>query len=160
MIILTIISILLLIGIDQLTKIWAVARLENQMPIKLWEGVFHFEFIRNEGAAWGIFSGKQGFLIVLTSVIIIAMIVYIFKLPKTKWGNIGRVAFVLVISGAVGNLIDRVLYGNVRDFLYFKLIDFPIFNVADILVVVGVGLLLLTLLCGDLDHDNEKKEDV
>lgn len=146
----------ILIGLDQLSKVWAVNTLGTGTDIKLWEGVFHFHYLSNYGAAWGIFSGKQAFLIVLTSTIIIAMIIYIRKLPHTTWGNWGRVAFVLIISGAIGNLIDRISLGYVRDFLYFILINFPIFNIADILVVVGVGILMIVMLFGELEQVKEE----
>lgn len=155
-----IMCMLILIGVDQLTKVWAVNTLANGMDIKLWEGIFHFHYISNYGAAWGIFSGKKFFLIGLTSLIIIGMIWYMRKLPHTLSGKWSKVAFVLIISGAIGNLIDRLFLGYVRDFLYFILIDFPIFNVADILVVVGVGLLMIIMLFGELDEYKEgsKKE--
>ena len=156
-----IICMLILIGIDQLTKVWAVNTLGNGMDIKLWEGIFHFHYISNYGAAWGILSGKKIFLIGLTSLIIIGMIWYMRRLPHTVWGKWGRVAFILIISGAIGNLIDRLFLGYVRDFLYFILINFPIFNVADILVVVGVGLLMIIMLFGELEEYKEgsKKEN-
>ena len=151
---------LVLIGIDQLTKVWAVSTLGNGMDIKLWEGVFHFHYISNYGAAWGILSGKKIFLIVLTSLIIIGMIWYMRKLPQTVWGKWGRVAFILIISGAIGNLIDRLFLGYVRDFLYFILINFPIFNVADILVVVGVGLLMIVMFFGELEESKKENNEV
>lgn len=158
--IIMIVCIAVLIGFDQISKIWAVNALGGGADIKLWEGVFHFHYLSNYGAAWGIFSGKQVFLIALTSVIIIAMILYIRKLPRTIWGNWARVAFVLIISGAIGNLIDRISLGYVRDFLYFILINFPIFNVADILVVVGVGILMVVMLFGELEEVNKETKEV
>ena len=158
--IIMIVCIAVLIGIDQLTKVWAVNTLGTGMDIKLWEGVFHFHYISNYGAAWGIFSGKKFFLIGLTSLIIIGMIWYIRKLPRTVWGKWSRVAFILIISGAIGNLIDRVFLGYVRDFLYFILINFPIFNVADILVVVGVGLLMFVMIFGELEESKKENNEV
>lgn len=142
-----------LVIFDQITKVWAVSTLGSGMDMKLWPGVFHLHYLENPGAAWGILGGKQTLLILLTSIITVGMIIYFRRLPKTKWGNWGRVAFVLIISGAIGNLIDRMFLGYVRDFLYFILIEFPVFNVADILVVVGVGVLMVVLLFGDLETD-------
>lgn len=158
--IIMIVCVLALIGIDQLTKVWAVHALGSGMDIKLWEGVFHFHYISNYGAAWGILSGRKFFLIGLTSLIIIGMIWYMRKLPHTIWGQWSRVAFVLIISGAIGNLIDRLFLGYVRDFLYFILINFPIFNVADILVVVGVGLLMIVMFFGELAEDKKENNEV
>lgn len=155
-----IISMIVLIAFDQLTKIWAVHTLGTGMDIKLWEGVFHFHYLSNYGAAWGIFSGKQVFLVSLTSIIIIGMIWYLGKLPHTPSGKWAKIALVLIISGAIGNLIDRLILGYVRDFLYFILIDFPIFNVADILVVVGVILLMIIMFFGDLEESKVKNKEV
>lgn len=155
-----IISMITLIAIDQLSKIWAVQTLAAGTDIKLWEGVFHFRYLSNYGAAWGIFSGKQGFLIALTSLIIIGMFWYIRKVPRTVAGKWARVAMTLIISGAIGNLIDRLTLGYVRDFLYFILIDFPIFNVADILVVAGVGLLMIVTFFGDLEESKVNNKEV
>ena len=150
-----IMSIIGLIAIDQWTKIWAVRTLGSGTDLYLWKDVFHLHYISNDGAAWGMFSGKQSFLILLTFLIILGMAYYMIRLPKTKWGTWGKVAFVLIISGAIGNLIDRIHLGYVRDFLYFILIDFPVFNVADILVVCGTGLLMITLLIGELQQEEE-----
>lgn len=151
-------SILILILLDQFTKIWAVNTLSSGTDIKLWEGVFHLHYLKNYGAAWGMLSGKQLFLIIFTSIIIVGMLYYMTKLPKTKTGLWTKIAFIMIISGAIGNLIDRISLGYVRDFLYFILIDFPIFNVADVLVVVGVGLLMLTMFFGDLEENKEVKK--
>ena len=150
--IMIIFSMVVLIAVDQLTKIWAVHALAGGNDIRLWDNIFHLHYISNYGAAWGIFSGKQGFLIILTSLIIIGMIYYMTKLPHTKWGLWTKVSFIMIISGAIGNLIDRIVFGYVRDFLYFVLINFPVFNVADILVVVGVGLLVVAMLFGDSEE--------
>ncbi|MBP3886647.1 MAG: signal peptidase II [Cellulosilyticum sp.] len=150
-----VISMALLILIDQMTKVWAVNTLANGMDIRIWEGVFHLHYISNYGAAWGMLSGKQTFLIMFTSIIIIGMIYYMTKLPHNKEGFWTKVALVMIMSGAIGNLIDRVTLGYVRDFLYFILIDFPIFNIADILVVVGVGVLMLAMFLGDAEGNKE-----
>lgn len=152
-----ILSMAALILVDQLTKIWSVHTLASGTDIQIWKGVFHLHYLSNYGAAWGIFSGKQLFLIILTSVIIVGMVIYLTKVPTTKWGKWTKIALVMIISGAIGNLLDRIFLGYVRDFLYFILIDFPIFNVADILVVVGVGLLLITLIWGDEQNHDEVK---
>lgn len=146
---------IILVLADQLSKIWAVHTLLPSNDIKIWDGVFHLHYISNYGAAWGIFSGKQVFLIILTSAIIIGMIYYMTKLPGTGWGKWTKIAFVMIISGAIGNLIDRITLGYVRDFFYFILINFPVFNVADILVVVGVGLLVVTMLFGENEENKE-----
>lgn len=150
------IIMIIMIAIDQLTKVWAVHTLGQGYDLSIWEGVLHFQYLENQGAAWGIFGGKQIFLIGLTSVIIAVMLYYLIKLPKTAIGKWYRVALVLIISGAIGNLIDRISLQYVRDFIYFKLINFPIFNVADIFVVCGVILLMLVILIIDKSESNEE----
>lgn len=162
--IISVIAGIILVAIDQISKVWAVNTLAGgngastgMDTIELWQGVFHLQYTANRGGAWGILSGKQGLLILITSIIIIGMLFFIRHLPKSKWGDFSRIAFVLVISGAIGNLIDRVLLNYVRDFLYFVLIDFPIFNFADILVVVGMGMLMIAMFFGDLEDSKELK---
>ena len=157
--------IIVLVAADQLSKMWAVERLANHVSniagsqdILIWPNVFHLHYIPNYGAAWGMLEGKKIFLILVTGIIVIGMIYYFNKLPHTKWGSLARMALVMIISGAIGNLIDRIWLGYVRDFLYFKLINFPIFNVADILVVVGVGLLMIVFLFGKLDEVKTDEE--
>lgn len=150
--------IVVLILIDQLTKIGAVRVLKDGSDIAIWNNVFHLHYIENTGAAFGMLGGRQLFLIIVTLIIMIVMCWYYRKLPYTFWGKWARVSFVMIISGAIGNLIDRAFLGYVRDFLYFKLIDFPVFNVADILVVVGVGVLLVAILCGELEEGKDTKE--
>ena len=151
------IAMVLMILLDQLTKIWAVGQLGLGGDLPIWQGVLHFQYLENRGAAWGIFNGKQFFLIGLTSLIIIGMLIYFMKLPNTKVGKWYKIAFVMIISGAIGNLIDRVFLHYVRDFIYFKLIDFPIFNVADIFVVCGVILLMVVILL--IDKSGEEKKE-
>lgn len=147
-----------LVGIDQLTKVWATSALGSGKDIAIWEGVFHLQYVKNTGAAFGMLGGRQTFLIIITTVIIIGMVIYYHKLPKTFWGNWSRISFILIISGAIGNLIDRVCLNYVRDFLYFKLINFPVFNVADILVVVGVCLLVVAMLLGEIEEERRKEK--
>lgn len=142
---------------DQLTKVWATNILSQVGDIPIWEGVFHLHYVKNTGAAFGIFGGKQIFLIVVTSIIILGMLIYYRKLPRTSIGKWSRFSFILIIGGAIGNLIDRIWLNYVRDFLYFKLINFPVFNVADIFVCVGVGILMVVLLFGDFEEGKEER---
>ena len=133
-----------LVGIDQLTKVWATHTLGDGTSIAIWDGVFHLQYVKNTGAAFGMLGGKQTFLIIITSVIIIGMFIYYHKLPKTILGKWTKV--------------DRVFLNYVRDFLYFKLINFPVFNVADILVVVGVGLLVITMVLSEVEEERRKEK--
>jgi len=157
----TIVSLIVigfLIIIDQVSKIWAVAALGNGNDILLWKNVFHLAYIENRGAAFGMLEGKKWFLIIMTIVVLIGMIVYLKKIPNNKSGTWAKFSFVLIISGAIGNLIDRVFLGYVRDFLYFRLIDFPVFNLADSFVVVGVMVLLVVILFGEIEKPHQIEE--
>ena len=158
MIMITLVAIVCLITLDQLSKIWAVGALSQGNDILLWKNVFHLAYIENKGAAFGMLQGKQWFLIGMTIIVLIGMFFYLTKLPRTKVGNWSRFSFILIISGAIGNLIDRVLLNYVRDFLYFRLIDFPVFNLADIFVVVGVMILLVVIIFGEIEKPHQTKE--
>ncbi len=135
-----------LTGLDQWTKQLAVAHLQGQEPIPLWEGVFELRFVTNRGAAFGIFQNQRWLFLVLTAVIMAALLWLFWKLPRTRRFLPLQVLCVAVEAGALGNMIDRVRLGYVIDFLYFRLIDFPVFNVADCYVTVGVLLAALLLL--------------
>lgn len=133
------------IFLDQFTKYLAETNLINN-SIDIIKGVFSLTYLQNRGVGFGLFQNKMLFII-LTNVIVIGLIVIIFiGLPKIKRTIPLHVLLTLIVSGAIGNIIDRVRLGYVIDFLYFELIDFPIFNVADIFVTVSVILLMILLL--------------
>jgi len=137
---------LLLIAIDQTTKYFAVDKLMNQTPFVILDGVFELRYLENRGAAFGMLQGQKVFF-VLISVIILAVIVYVLvKAPYQKMYTKLHITLVFIASGAIGNLIDRIRYDYVVDFLYFSLINFPIFNVADIYVTLSSIYLVILLL--------------
>lgn len=140
------ISFFLLILFDQWTKSLAVTHLMNQEPFVIWKNVFQLRYLENRGAAFGMMQGQQTFFIIsaVAAVIIIAYIY--FKLPWKKHYHPLRAVVLFIAGGAVGNLIDRVKLGYVVDFFYFELIDFPIFNVADIYVTCATIILALLIL--------------
>jgi signal peptidase II len=113
--------------------------------IPIVKDIFHLTYARNTGAAFSILRDKQAFLILVTTIVVGALIYYLIKILKT-----GEVAFKLslaiIIGGALGNLIDRVRLNYVTDFLDFTLINYPIFNLADVFVVSGVVMLSYMLL--------------
>lgn len=139
-------GLLTLIALDQITKWLAVVKLKPIHDIPIIKGVFHLTYVENRGAAFGIFQGKHLFFIITTILVVTFVTIYYFKLPLGKESYWMRFSLVLLVAGAIGNLIDRIRLGYVVDFLYFKLIDFPVFNVADICVVVGVAILSLLIL--------------
>ena len=132
-----------LTALDQWTKALAVRYLMNQTPVVLMEGVFQLHYSENRGAAFGLLQGKQFFFFLITLLVLGAAAYMVWHMPPVKRFFPMWFALLLVASGAVGNMIDRVSQGYVVDFLYFKLIDFPIFNVADCYVVIATFSLIL-----------------
>ena len=138
--------IIILIAFDQLTKIWALSNLKGSFGISLIPGVFELQYLENRGAAFGILQDHQIFFVLITIVAAILLTYVYIKMPDHKKYTPLRVCYVLLMAGAFGNMIDRTIRGYVVDFFYFKLIDFPIFNVADIYVTVTMVFLLLLIL--------------
>lgn len=140
------ILLLVLIFLDQLTKHFAVIYLKDQASLKIIDGVFELHYLENTGAAFGMLQGQKLFF-VLIAIVILAVIVYVlFKTPNNKKYTKLHVVLVMVGAGAIGNMIDRIRLDYVVDFLYFSLINFPIFNVADIYVTCAAILLVIFLL--------------
>lgn len=147
----------LLILLDQWTKYLAVGHLMGQEDKILLEGVFQLHYLENRGAAFGILQNQKVVFIVLTLLILAAILyVYIWRIPRQKRYLPLNIIAVLFFAGALGNFIDRLAKGYVVDFFYFSLIDFPVFNVADIYVTVAAGLLLVYGLFYYKDDDYEK----
>lgn len=143
MTIIIILSIIFLI-IDQITKILVVNSLVPGENIEIIKNIFSIIYTNNTGAAFSILLGKRIFLIVV-AVLIIGVLLYYIKRNKIE-KKIDIIALSFIIGGSLGNLIDRIIRGYVIDFISLKLgnYNFPIFNIADILIVIGVFLLLLS----------------
>ncbi len=139
-----------LIAADLLTKLTA-SKLGSR-EVVLIPGVLSLSYIENRGAAFGIMQGRQWLLIVISAVMIAAAVVFYIRRIRDIQYRYLRVLIVFLVAGALGNMIDRIMLGYVRDFIYFKLIDFPVFNVADIYVTVSAVLILIwIILHGDSD---------
>ena len=138
--------IALLVGLDQLTKWLVVNTIGNGIPVPLIEGVFELQYSENRGAASGI-GHNQGpwvrWLFIILTTLIMGFILFLLLSGRFKSYKLVTISGILIVAGGVGNLIDRFFRGYVVDFLYFKWIDFPIFNVADCCVVIGAVLLLI-----------------
>ncbi len=148
---------LVLVLLDQLTKQLAVSKLKGQAPFVIIDGVFELNYLENRGAAFGMFQGAKIYFIIFTLVALLAIgFVYLIKLPATKRFLPFNVVAILFFAGAIGNFIDRICYSYVIDFFYFKLIDFPIFNVADIYVTVATFLMAILILFVYKDEDYEQ----
>ena len=138
--------LVVLIIFDRISKNLATIKLKGNEPFVLIKNVFELRYLENRGAAFSIFENKQTFFLVVTCIFIIVMIYAIIKLPVEKKYNIFEIVLVFLVSGAIGNMIDRIIQGYVVDYFYFSLIDFPIFNVADIYVSVGCVVFAIILL--------------
>ncbi len=130
------------IGADQFTKHLAVLKLKGNSPFVIINGVFELYYSENRGAAFGMLQGRQGFFFVIAAAVILAVLWAVYRMPSGRRYLPLMCSLFLLVSGAVGNMIDRLTQKYVVDFLYFKLIDFPIFNVADCYVVTATFLLV------------------
>lgn len=140
------ISFIMLILFDQWTKSLAINHLKGKEPYTLFDGIFQFRYLENRGAAFGMLQGKQMFFVVMALLACAVIGYFYFKLPWNNRFHLLRVSLLFIAAGAVGNLIDRMILGYVVDFFYFELIDFPIFNVADIYVSCATILLACLIL--------------
>lgn len=131
------ISVVLLIALDQIVKQWAREYLLPAGSLPLIDGLIGFRWATNTGAAFGIFQGGRWFFVVLTMLVIAVMVVFEFRLEYTRQNMLIRIPGALILAGAVGNFIDRLVFGYVVDMFQFLFINFPIFNVADIFLVTG-----------------------
>lgn len=141
-----VLSVLFLVGLDQLTKYLAICHMKNSAGIEILPGIFRLEYLENHGAAFGILQGQRIILLPVTIIIFLALAALYHKTPTKSRYVPMQVVLILLLSGAIGNLLDRIVRRYVVDFLYFSLIDFPIFNVADCYVVLGVIAAILLLL--------------
>lgn len=141
-----------LVGLDQWTKYLAAAHLSA--PVSLWPGVFELQYCENRGVAFGMLQGQRWIFIPLTALVVAALAVMLFR-SEWRRSRVFCISAALIIAGGIGNLIDRIFRGFVTDFLYFKLIDFPIFNVADCYVTVGAILLFVYLLFLNKDSGDQ-----
>lgn len=143
---LMILGLAVLIFLDQWTKHLALVHLAGKEPISLIDGVLELRYLENRGAAFGILQNQLWFFILLWAVFMVFAIWVFFRIPKTKKYIPLHIILLLMCAGGIGNVIDRIMRRFVVDFIYISLIDFPIFNVADIYVVVSCILLLIFVL--------------
>ncbi len=147
--ILQVLCVALLVAVDQLTKAAVVSKLSDGRSIALIPNVLELTLVYNTGAAFGLGRGAKWLFVGAAILIIAGLIVWLWIHADSK-KNSGtkslKTAMVLLIAGAAGNLIDRLRIGVVIDFIYVKIINFPVFNVADICVTVGCAMLLLWLI--------------
>jgi signal peptidase II len=147
---------LLVIALDQLTKWMIVKKMEYGESIEIIENLLYITSHRNRGAAWGILQGQMWFFYIITIAVIIGLVYYIQKMAKES--RLLGVALALMLGGAIGNFIDRIARQEVVDFVhtYIFSYSFPVFNVADAALSIGVGLLVIHMF---LEEKNGKEKD-
>jgi signal peptidase II len=150
---------IVLVCLDQWTKYLAVAHLKQQPDIILIPKVLQLHYLENTGAAFSMLENKM-LLFYISTPIIVALIFYIYiRISGIASVRRLQILLVLIMAGAIGNFIDRILHQYVVDFIYFSLIDFPVFNVADIYVTCSVILLFLLILFGMSENDLAEMTD-
>ena len=141
---------------DYFTKALAVQHLKGIATMPVIKGVFHLTYCENTGGAFSIFSGNPYLLALVSSLLIVAILVYIMlKKPKS---HLLLVSLSMIVAGGTGNIIDRVVQGYVVDFFDFRIINFAVFNVADIFVCLGMALLVLYVFLSEKAEKKPQKE--
>lgn len=140
----TLLVVALLVGFDQLTKYLVLLYVKPVDAVPVLEKIIQFRYTENTGAAFSIFSDRTWLLSIFTGVMIVAGLLYLF-LGKAD-NKLQYAAIILVISGGIGNLIDRLARGFVIDFIEYLFMEYAIFNVADIFVTIGAVLLVFSVL--------------
>lgn len=146
----------IVVFIDILSKILVKNFLLLGHKNKIIDNFFYITYVKNTGAAWSIFSSVTILITIITLIIVAILIYYIINHTLNK---IETVSYALILGGAIGNLLNRIMYGYVIDFLDFKIFnyDYPIFNIADISIVIGVFLLIIAMIRGESNADNSRQ---
>ena len=131
---------------DQYSKYLAVTNLKDKNAYVLIDKVLELYYIVNTGSSWGMLAGQKALILFISAVIVALCIFMIFKSPEDVKFIPFNVSLSMIIAGGIGNGIDRIRYSYVIDFIYFKVINFPVFNVADIFVTCGAIMFILLIL--------------
>ena len=155
--------ILGIVGLDQLSKWLVVKNLPLDSSYEWIRKVVHFTYVRNDGAAFGILSNHRWVFLVLSTVAIVGLGVYLFRFCKQNW--VYKISLAFLIGGGIGNMIDRIAFGYVVDFLELPWLwlpvlkmYFPIFNIADSFVTVGVVMLAVVMIRDAIREEKKKKQ--
>ena len=146
MLLIDVVVMLVLLGLDQLTKYLAIINLKNHPAVVLWDGVLELNYLENRGSAFGMLQNQKFFILFIGVVFLAVILFFLFKLPEEKKFCTVHILLSAIVAGGVGNMIDRLRFDYVVDFISFVLIHFPIFNVADCYIVVATIVLFLLFL--------------
>lgn len=150
----SILFVILLVVLDQASKIYlTLVNKTSPIDLEVIRGFFRITYTCNDGAAFSILKGKRVFFIIMTIIVVFLIVYYLLK-NKVYW--VEKYSLLLIISGAVGNLIDRIMYGYVIDFLDFIIFgyDFPVFNIADSFITIGAIGLIVSILFLNKEGEN------
>ena len=150
----SILFVILLVVLDQASKIYlTLVNKTSPIDLEVIRGFFRITYTCNDGAAFSILKGKRVFFIIMTIIVVFLIAYYLLK-NKVYW--VEKYSLLLIISGAVGNLIDRIMYGYVIDFLDFIIFgyDFPVFNIADSFITIGAIGLIVSILFLNKEGEN------
>lgn len=150
------VSVIILVAFDQFTKSLAITHLKDKLPFVLIKDVFQLEYLENRGAAFGLFQNQRIFFYISVITITGVVIWFFLHVPLERHFLPLQICSVFILAGAFGNFADRVRLGYVVDFLYFNLIDFPVFNVADIYVTVSTVLIAILIFFYYKEEDFER----
>jgi len=152
----TLLLILAAVVLDQWTKYLAAAHLQEIETLPLWQDIFHFTYVENRGAAFGMLANHRWVFMIFSTVAILLVLGWLFwEKPKSAWVKISA-AF--IIGGGIGNMIDRIRLGYVIDFIDVRAIRFYVFNVADSFVCVGCAMMLLWVLCSEWQERKKARQ--
>ena len=154
---LTVIIAAICFAIDRVAKVLTQVFVKPVGSIVVIENIFSFTYVENEGAAHGILQGKRWLFIAITCAVVVFMVIFLLK-NYSRMTPLFRVSVGLILGGALGNLFDRIVYGYVVDMMQVTFIDYPVFNPADNMLVVGVILLGIYLLFLDKVFFVDKKK--
>ena len=155
MLVIDILVFAVLLFLDQYTKHIIRIKLEVHSYFNVIDKVLQIYHYENSGAVWGILKGQRILFIALAVVVMCAILYFLAKLPPEKKYIRMNIVLSMIAAGAIGNTIDRIMNGKVTDFIYVVLINFPIFNVADMYIVIATFWLVLMILFIYKDEDLE-----
>lgn len=148
---------IIVLTLDQISKAVIDITMQVNHSIPIIKNFFSLTYYQNKGAAWGLMSNAVPILIIFSLIILLIIYHYMYSFKINK-RNI--IAFGLLIGGIVGNLLDRILFGYVKDFLDFKILgyDFPVFNISDCAIVIGIILLIIAVLKGEEVYEKDRSK--